>query len=117
MSGYPFPGNIRELENLIKRVVVLQSEDAVIASLIRGGDRASGRGLQTFHRVVEEMEATAGEIPLRDVGRRAAIEAEREAIHCVLLRTSWNRKQAAQLLGVSYKTLLQKIRDCGLEPG
>ena len=35
----------------------------------------------------------------------------------MLLRTSWNRKQAAKLLNVSYKTLLQKIRDCRLEPG
>jgi two-component system response regulator AtoC len=50
------------------------------------------------------------------VGRRAAQEAERETIDRVLHHTQWNRKQAARLLRVSYKTLLQKIRDCGLEP-
>ena len=38
-------------------------------------------------------------------------------IERVLEQTSWNRKQAAKLLNVSYKTLLQKIRDCRLEPG
>jgi two-component system response regulator AtoC len=53
---------------------------------------------------------------LREVGRRVALEAEREAIDRVLQHTHWNRKQAARLLGVSYKTLLHKIRDCGLEP-
>jgi len=51
------------------------------------------------------------------VGRRAALEAEREAIDRALHRTQWNRKRAARLLGVSYKTLLQKIRECGLEEG
>ena len=65
---------------------------------------------------IEEIEETAGEIPLREVGRRAALEAERETIDRVLHHTNWNRKQAARLLGVSYKTLLQKIRGCGLEP-
>jgi len=47
--------------------------------------------------------------------RQAAAQAERETIDRVLHRTQWNRKRAARLLGVSYKTLLQKIRECGLE--
>ena len=42
------------------------------------------------------------------------MQAERETIGHVLHMTNWNRKQAASILGVSYKTLLQKIRDCGL---
>ena len=63
------------------------------------------------------FEETAGEIPLREVGRRASLEAERETIGRALHHTNWNRKQAARLLGISYKTLLQKIRGCGLEPG
>jgi DNA-binding NtrC family response regulator len=45
------------------------------------------------------------------VGGRAALEAEREAIERLLHRARWNRKRAARLLGLSYKTLLQKIRD------
>ena len=44
-----------------------------------------------------------------------AQQAERETIERILARTSWNRKAAAKLLNVSYKTLLQKIRECGLE--
>ena len=55
-------------------------------------------------------------MPLREVGRRASQEAERATVDQVLNHTNWNRKQAARLLGVSYKTLLQKIRGCGLEP-
>ncbi|MDJ0866421.1 MAG: sigma-54 dependent transcriptional regulator [Myxococcota bacterium] len=109
---YAFPGNVRELENMIKRIVVLESEESILEQLL-SGERGS-RGSR-FASLIEEMEATAGQLPLKEVGRRAALEAERETIDRVLHRTQWNRKQAARLLGVSYKTLLQKIRDCGLE--
>jgi len=113
---HPFPGNVRELENLIKRVVVFESEEQVIAALARGRGRGAGQGPAAFSKVLDEMEATAGQVPLRDVGRRAAIEAQRETISQVLEQTGWNRKEAAELLGVSYKTLLHKIMDCGLTP-
>jgi DNA-binding NtrC family response regulator len=65
--------------------------------------------------VLAEVERTAGELPLREVSRLASLEAEREAIERMLFETHWNRKQAARRLGVSYKTLLQKIRECGLD--
>jgi two-component system response regulator AtoC len=109
-----FPGNVRELENMVKRVIVLESEDSILDEMQRyeRGEPGGGR----LRQLIEEIEATAGEIPLREVGRRAAFEAEREAIDRVLHHTNWNRKQAARILGVSYKTLLQKIRACSLEP-
>jgi len=112
---YPFPGNVRELENMIKRVIVLESESSIIEGLTPPLDPMS-TGISALTELFEEVEQTAGEIPLREVGRRASFEAEREAIGHVLNLTNWNRKQAARLLGVSYKTLLQKIRGCGLEP-
>ncbi len=110
---YSFPGNVRELENMIKRIVVLESEDSILEEIARreAGEERGRTGLQTL---LEDIEETAGAVPLREVGRRVAQQAEREAIERVLRHTGWNRKQAAKLLNVSYKTLLQKIRECGL---
>ncbi len=113
---HPFPGNVRELENLIKRIVVLESEESVIQDLLARASRPSGGGISELDRVLEELEATAGEVPLKEVGRRAALAAEREAIQRALYQTDWNRRRAAELLEVSYKTLLSKIRDCEIEP-
>jgi DNA-binding NtrC family response regulator len=112
LDRHPFPGNVRELENLIKRVVVLGSEKPVLDELL-SGDRVRS-GPSRLATLIEELTASAGQVPLKEVGRLAALEAERETIDRVLARTQWNRKKAAELLGVSYKTLLQKIRECEL---
>jgi DNA-binding NtrC family response regulator len=52
---------------------------------------------------------------LMEVAREAALTAERTVIADTLRQVHWNRRKAAQLLGVSYKTLLNKIKETGLE--
>jgi DNA-binding NtrC family response regulator len=93
---------------------VLENEDSVLVDLRRPRTSHSERRAE-LDAILSEMEETAGDLPLREVGRRFAMEIEREAIQHVLKQTGWNRKQAASRLGVSYKTLLQKIRDCEVD--
>ncbi len=109
---YAWPGNVRELENMVKRIVVLESEQA-IADEIMGAPSAEG-SRSRVERMVEEIDPTDDRISLREIGKRAAREAEREVLRRVLYQTNWNRKKAARILEVSYKTLLQKIKECGL---
>ena len=114
-DNYPFNGNVRELENMVRRIVVLESEESILEEV--RADPAAGRfGGESLRALLDELEDKAGDLPLREVAQLASQEAEREAIDRVLLTTGWNRKQAAAMLGVSYKTLLQKIRRCGLQP-
>ena len=111
---YAFPGNVRELENYLKRIVVLGSEDSVVRDLQQ--KLAGANPPVRFADLLARVEETAGEMPLREVGRLAAGVAEQVAIRHALQRTKWNRRRAAELLGVSYKTLLAKIRAGRLHP-
>ncbi len=113
LEAHAFPGNVRELENLMKRMVVLGSEALILREL---GAKSRGQGRRHFEELLAEVEETAGQLPLKEVGRRAAVLAEADAIARVLDGTHWNRRRAARLLGVSYKTLLAKIRECELSP-
>ena len=110
---YHWPGNIRELENAVKRIVVLGSarpvHQEVLAHLNRG-PRPATPGVAVAAATLNPE----GVISLKDIARQAAREAERVAIKEVLDRVHWNRAKAARLLQISYKALLYKIVQCGL---
>src|SRR5437899_1821948 len=96
-------GNVRELENMIRRIVVLQDGEQVFAHLVARR--------QQMVPALSGSDSPSAE-SLRDIARRGAQEAERKALAEVLERVHWNRAEAARILKVSYKTLLTKIKDC-----
>jgi DNA-binding NtrC family response regulator len=76
----------------------------------------AGVGIDSVGSVAAPAGAsTAGNVSLKDIARSAAREAERELILRMLTRTRWNRKEAAEILGISYKALLYKIKENGLD--
>jgi DNA-binding NtrC family response regulator len=136
---YDWPGNIRELENMIKRIVILQNEELVVREMTRAPRTAVayaavgapagrvGGGIATADEP-DDLEAAEDEEPqpevpvltapagsrLADVAKAAALKAERTIIEDTLTQVHWNRRRAAEQLGVSYKTLLNKIKECGI---
>jgi two-component system response regulator AtoC len=146
---HDWPGNIRELENLIKRAVVLGANATIRKELtqalamsahrqahLAGGisraaepapapptvqaTAANGNGAAKSPSRPTPAElaiaaAEAGNYSLKDVSREAARQAERELIAKMLQQTRWNRKETAEILGISYKALLYKIKENGLD--
>src|SRR5207245_2033489 len=112
LMEYPWLGNVRELENVIRRLVVLGDGEQAIEALVTRG--RNGQNGHNGHGSAQQP--TAVESGLREVGRRGAQEAERKALLEVLDYVSWNRTEAARILKVSYKTLLTKISQYGLTP-
>jgi two-component system, NtrC family, response regulator AtoC len=111
---YHWPGNIRELENAVKRVVVLGSARPVHQEIVANLGRTSRPTVTSVGTPVTSTGNLEQAISLKDIARQAAREAERVAIKEVLDRVHWNRAKAARLLQISYKALLYKIVQCGL---
>ena len=132
LMQYEWPGNVRELENVIQRAIILGPDFQGWTPLSprRGERRYTGverrnglrqRGTATAPVAPQPAVSTPPSEPAADtrslkiVGRNAARAAEREMMLRMLHRTRWNRKEAAGILGISYKAMLYKIKEHGLD--
>ena len=105
---YDWPGNVRELENMIRRFLATGDDSALSDVHTRRSAEA------VLDSPVPTPDDEFSTLSLKDAARRAARQAEREIILRALRKTNWNRKRAAQLLRISYKAMLYKLKDCGL---
>ncbi len=103
LHKYHWPGNIRELANLMKRYVILGAEEGIVSELTMR-DSSS----------VDIEIPTNGQLSLKKVTRQATRDLERKIILKVLQANNWNRKRAARALSISYRALLYKMRDAQL---
>jgi two-component system response regulator AtoC len=105
LQGYRWPGNVRELERVVRRFLVIEDEEAIRDEL--GSKRGPGGS--------SDEELLESGLNLKEMSAAAVARVESRAIERALGRSKWNKKRAAADLGISYKSLLNKIRDYGIE--
>jgi two-component system, NtrC family, response regulator AtoC len=116
LVDYAWPGNVRELENVVRRFVVLTEGRPAIEALVARGRNGKPHAQAPVPTAGAPAARPLVMESLREIARRGAREAERKALAEVLDRVNWNRAEASRILKVSYKTLLNKICECGLQP-
>lgn len=110
---YAWPGNIRELENAVERIVIDGEEDAILQN-ISGRKLHEEMGLGFYENSLKKPSMEKELFSLKDVRKKVVQAAEVEMIQSTLQRTHWNRRQAAKLLGIGYNALLYKIQKYNL---
>ncbi len=105
LAEYHFPGNVRELENMLERAFILAGDNNI---------KLEHFPLINIYKY--DKISTIKTKSLKDISKKARQRAERDAIKEVLIETNWNRVRAARLLGVDYKTLRKKIKELDIIP-
>ncbi|MGQ9671289.1 MAG: sigma-54 interaction domain-containing protein [Desulfosoma sp.] len=127
-QAYHWPGNVRELENYLKRLAVLGDPSEIekeLRGLVASNAKPNSAPLSTLTRdIFQEIDLTSvvfdhrtKDFPsLREVREQAVLRVEKAIIEHVLEETRWNRREAARLLKISYRTLLYKLKEMNIRP-
>jgi two-component system response regulator AtoC len=118
--GYSWPGNVRELQNVLQRLLILNASDSDVDEII-SNDYCQKACVGKEHAIDSQPENGGTsprdlKIPLKKIKKTVYKKIEKELISYVLEKASWNRSKAAEVLEISYKSLLTKIEEFGLDP-
>jgi two-component system response regulator AtoC len=106
MQRYDWPGNIRQLENMIRSYILIGSEEALTADLVPSAPAGPAR-LDT------QLDLTKP-VSLKEITRAATQDLERQIILKVLEANAWSRRKTAKWLNISYRSLLYKLQETQL---
>ncbi len=127
LTTYHWPGNIRELQNVLKRLMILGNGEDNLDDMLMGNlnqPRAAGIP-KSANQSATPMDILGfdssappdlSSLSLKKIKKKAMDRVEKEVIAYVLEKTGWNRSKATKILKISYKTLLYKIKDLGIKP-
>lgn len=127
LTAYRWPGNIRELQNVLKRLMILGNGEDNLDDMLMGNlnqprtadsHRSAGQPATPMDILGFDSSAPPdlSTLSLKKIKKKAMDRVEKEVIAYVLEKTGWNRSKATKILKISYKTLLYKIKDLGIEP-
>ena len=128
LSAYHWPGNVRELQNVLKRLMILGNGEDSLDDMLMGPPPARSHTADSptsaeqppapldFLGFNINKPPDLSSLSLKKIKKKAMDHVEKEVIAYVLEKTGWNRSKATKVLNISYKTLLYKIRDLGIEP-
>ena len=125
LCKYHWPGNVRQLQNVLRRVIILKENEEVLDSMIARDSSEITPQASLRSEPLPDLVNFLGfggqkpdlnTISLKEIGKRTSDFIEKQVISYVLDKTGWNRSRANKILGISYKTLLAKIHELELAP-
>jgi transcriptional regulator with PAS, ATPase and Fis domain len=127
MTAYHWLGNVRELENVLKRIMILGDDEATMNELLNASAAGKQPGIQNSQNsetsIITDLfgsnvdkASDLNSLSLKKIRKKTLDRVEKEVISYVLAKTGWNSSKAVKILSVSYKTLLYKINDLNITP-
>jgi two-component system response regulator AtoC len=119
LKAYRWPGNVRELQNVLKRILILDEKEDSIDMLINPKNtqalRDKPQNIIDLPGIEGGKKPRQSSLSLKGIKTKVMDRIEKEVISYVLMESDWNRSRAARILGISYKSILNKIRDLNIK--